>query len=128
MYGKSVYEDTPHTRLAAAIVNRAVCDMEQALQFTPCGRDYRNRRQYLRHVRQDCETFFYGNWYKVLCTIDPDKIVSKLMTKKRAKCLKTFDRKMLKARTKRQKARKKITLEDWQKAEIKAKRGRRCLK
>lgn len=118
------YEDTPYTRLAAAIVRRAVEDMEQAMQFTPCGRKYRNRRQYLRHVREDCEAFFYSDWYKALCSIDPDKIMNRLAVKKRSKCLKTFDRKMQRARLKREK----IQLESWQIKEIEKKRMRRCLK
>lgn len=120
----SGHVDSPHELLAVAIVRRAVEDFEQAMTFTPCGVAYRKQRQYKRHVREECERFFYGEWYRALCSIDPDVIIRRILVRSRSKTLKTFDRKMMRARLKR----KPETLEDWQIREIRLKRGRRCSK
>ncbi len=70
-------QDDPYKRLAAAIVEQAAQDYQEAMEYlyeTPNGR---KKLDCIAEKLED-EEFFRGDWYQMLCGIDGEKMILQL--------------------------------------------------
>ncbi|HKL58452.1 MAG TPA: hypothetical protein VJ863_01025 [Sphaerochaeta sp.] len=54
--------------LAAAVIERAVTDWRKAVSLLDENPDY----QYALEIKYEVEEFFAGQWFALLCDINPD--------------------------------------------------------
>lgn len=72
--------------LRFAIVKQAVIDYTKALQWLrnpPCphfGESFENEKVQQQRIKEECERFFRGKWYAMLCDIDGEKLLVKART------------------------------------------------
>lgn len=112
---------SPYDRLAVAIIIQAYKDYNRALTPTPPTVKYKRVRADKRRVREECEEFFFSEWYDTLTTIQPSVLINRAMLNKRRKTERRYAKLLMQAR----KPDRRVELEGWQKKEIRNKRKRR---
>ena len=86
MQGKMIHvseQDDPYRRLAAAIVEQAAQDYQEAMEYlyeTPHGRKRMNNIV----EKLEGEEFYRSDWYQMLCGIDGERMISQLRKNARA--------------------------------------------
>lgn len=81
-----------YENLSFGIILQAYVDMRRAAVCIPPGREYRNRRQYNRHVFDECKAFFEGAWYSTMTACPQESITKGIYAYKRSKVLHGFDK------------------------------------
>ena len=70
-------QDDPFRRLAAAIVEQAAQDYQEAMEYLYENPDGRKMMDSIVEKLED-EEFFRGDWYQMLCGIDGEKMILQL--------------------------------------------------
>lgn len=70
-------QDDPYRRLAAAIVEQAAQDYQEAMEYLYETPDGRKKLDCIAEKLED-EEFFRGDWYQMLCGIDGEKMILQL--------------------------------------------------
>ena len=70
-------QDDPFRRLAAAIVEQAAQDYQEAMEYLYENPDGRKKMDSIVEKLED-EEFFRGDWYQMLCGIDGEKMILRL--------------------------------------------------
>lgn len=70
-------QDDPFRRLAAAIVEQAAQDYQEAMEYLYENPDGRKKMDSIVEKLED-EEFFRSGWYQVLCGIDGEQVIRQL--------------------------------------------------
>ena len=70
-------QDDPYRNLAAAIVEQAAQDYQEAMEYLYEKPDGRKKMDCITEKLED-EEFFRGDWYQTLCGIDGEKMILQL--------------------------------------------------
>ena len=70
-------QDDPYRRLAAAIVEQAALDYQEAMEYLYENPDGRKKVDSIVEKLED-EEFFRSDWYQLLCGIDGEKMIQQL--------------------------------------------------
>lgn len=70
-------QDDPFRRLAAAIVEQAAQDYQEAMEYLYENPDGRKKMDSIVEKLED-EEFFRGDWYQMLCGINGEKMILQL--------------------------------------------------
>ena len=70
-------QDDPYRRLAAAIVEQATQDYQEAMEYLYENPDGRKKVDSIVEKLED-EEFFRSSWYQMLCGIDGKKMIQQL--------------------------------------------------
>lgn len=70
-------QDDPYRRLAAAIVEQATQDYQEAMEYLYENPDGRKKVDSIVEKLED-EEFFRSDWYQLLCGIDGEKMICQL--------------------------------------------------
>ncbi|MCI7092990.1 MAG: hypothetical protein SPG98_06475 [Porcincola intestinalis] len=70
-------QDDPYRRLAAAIVEQATQDYQEAMEYLYENPDGRKKVDSIAEKLEN-EEFFRSGWYQVLCGIDGEQVIRQL--------------------------------------------------
>ena len=70
-------QDYPYRRLAAAIVEQATQDYQEAMEYLYENPDGRKKVDSIAEKLEN-EEFFRSGWYQVLCGIDGEQVIRQL--------------------------------------------------